>query len=88
MGFNSIKPSNNSISITKTIYQGTLKTLVYDKTITQNQSDKVLAEVLKNVNESKGGLYGLSDLVISGVLNKSQANTINQRIQIDMKSNM
>lgn len=26
--------------------------------------------------------------MISGVLNKSQADTINQRIQIDMKSNM
>lgn len=45
----SIKPSNNSIVITKTIYSGTLKTLVSDKIITQTQSDKVLVEVLMKV---------------------------------------
>jgi len=88
VGCSPMKTSNNSIAITKTFYLGTLKTLVSDKTILQTQSNQVLAEVLRNVNESKGYINGLNDLVESGVITKPQADTINQKIQITMKHDM
>ena len=62
--------------------------MVSDKTILQTQSNQVLAEVLRNVNESKGYINGLNDLVESGVITKPQADTINQKIQITMKHDM
>jgi len=68
VGCSPMKTSNNSIAITKTFYLGTLKTLVSDKTILQTQSNQVLAEVLRNVNESKGCINGLNDLVESSVI--------------------
>jgi len=88
VGCSSMKTSNNSIAITKTIYLGTLKTMVSDNTITQTQSDKVLAEVLNNVNIGYGCIDGVSELVESGVINKAQANLINQKIQMVMNSRL
>jgi len=80
-GCSSMKSSNKSITIAKTIYLGTLKTMVSDKIITQTQSDKVLVEVLNNVYIGYGCIDGLGKLVESGVITKAQANLINQKIQ-------
>lgn len=69
----------------KTIYFNTLKELVNDKTITQSQSNKVFGQVKMNMSDSKGCIYGLNELVMDGIINKSQADIINIKIQIAMK---
>ena len=63
-GCSSMKSSNKSITITKTLYLGTLKTMVSDY----------------------GCIDGLGKLVESGVITKAQANLINQKIQVVMKT--
>ncbi|MFL0253268.1 hypothetical protein ACJDT4_22940 [Clostridium neuense] len=85
----------------KTRYANVLKTLVADKTITQEQSDKILVEITKETsnrkqnnknqnNRQKGIRSGtrknqLSSLVTSGVITQAQADAINQKLKNSKK---
>ncbi|WP_298844645.1 hypothetical protein [Clostridium sp.] len=69
----------------KLLYTDTLKVLVKAKTITQTQSDKVMAEVKKNVSQVKGNFNKLSKLVKDKVITQLQADIINEKIQKNMK---
>ena len=82
------KTSNNSVVTTQKFYSDTLKTLVFDNTITQSQSNSVLLKVLQNVNESEGCINGLSELVTNNVITESQATIISNDIQISMNNVM
>ena len=79
------EPSVMSPTI-KAIYSNTLKELVSDKTITQIQSDKVIEEVKRNINDSKGCIDELNELVMSSVITKLQADIINNKIKLALKS--
>ena len=70
------------IAITKTVYSNTLKILVSDGTITQTQSNKVIGVVLSNMKDNKGNMQGLRELVLSGEINKRQADIINKKIAV------
>jgi len=85
----------------KTTYTNILKALVADKTITQDQSDKVLAELTKNPGTKPSGTKPadgaqssgtksknnrLSALVTAGAITQVQADTTNQKIIDAMKS--
>jgi len=85
----------------KTLYSNVLKSLVTAKTITQLQSDKVLAAETRNAPQSKGtskqrGINKpngrrptnnkLSALVTKKVITLAQFDIINQKIQEAMKN--
>lgn len=88
-------------SAIKTRYKKALKALVSDKTITQEQSDKILAEIAKetankkqnnkNQNNGQKGTRSttrknqLSSLVNSGVITQAQADAINQKLKNSKK---
>ena len=70
----------NSTSMMKTLYSDTLKSLVTSKTITQTQSNKVLADLTKK-SQVKGNANKLSTLVKNRIITQSQADIINKTIK-------